>query len=48
MRSAFRGWAAEETNYPREVAEAALAHSIAESATEAAYCGRTYTSAGSH
>ena len=37
MRTAFRGWAAEETNYPREVAEAALAHSIAENATEAAY-----------
>ncbi len=37
MRTAFRGWTAEETSYPRAVAEAALAHSIAENATEAAY-----------
>ena len=37
MRTAFRGWTAEETNHPRAVGEAALAHSIAENATEAAY-----------
>ena len=36
MRSAFRDWAAESTNFPREVCEMALAHTI-ESDTEAAY-----------
>ena len=36
FRSAFRDWAAEETNYPGEVAEAALAHSVANK-VEAAY-----------
>jgi integrase len=36
MRSAFRDWAAEQTNFPREVAEAALAHIVADR-TEAAY-----------
>ena len=36
FRSTFRDWAAEETHYPREVAEMALAHTI-ESQTEAAY-----------
>ena len=36
FRSAFRDWAAEKTNYPSEVAEAALAHTIA-SKVEAAY-----------
>lgn len=36
MRSTFRDWAAERTNYPREVAEMALAHTIG-SAVEAAY-----------
>ncbi|VTU36245.1 tyrosine-type recombinase/integrase [Variovorax sp. PBL-E5] len=35
-RSTFRDWAAERTNYPREMAEMALAHTI-ESAVEAAY-----------
>ena len=35
-RSTFRDWAAEHTNYPREIAEMALAHTIA-SAVEAAY-----------
>jgi integrase len=35
-RSTFRDWAAEQTNFPREVAEAALAHVIADR-TEAAY-----------
>jgi len=28
FRSSFRDWAAEQTNFPREVAEAALAHAI--------------------
>jgi integrase len=36
MRSAFRDWAAERTNYPREVVEAALAHAN-ENKTEDAY-----------
>ena len=36
FRSSFRDWAAEQTNYPREVAEAALAHAI-QSRVEAAY-----------
>ena len=28
FRSSFRDWAAEETDHPREVAEAALAHKV--------------------
>lgn len=36
FRSTFRDWASESTNYPREVCEQALAHSIAD-AVEAAY-----------
>lgn len=36
FRSSFRDWIAEETEYPNEVAEAALAHAI-ESKTERAY-----------
>jgi integrase len=36
LRSTFRDWAAECTNFPREVAEAALAH-VLEDKTEAAY-----------
>jgi integrase len=36
FRSSFRDWCSERTNYPREVAEQALAHSIG-SAVEAAY-----------
>jgi integrase len=36
FRSTFRDWAAERTNFPREIAEAALAH-VLESKTEAAY-----------
>ncbi|RZI79906.1 MAG: DUF4102 domain-containing protein [Rubrivivax sp.] len=36
FRSTFRDWAAERTNYPREVAEMALAHVIANK-VEAAY-----------
>lgn len=36
FRSAFRDWAAEETNYTNEVAEMALAHTIKDK-TEAAY-----------
>jgi integrase len=36
FRSAFRDWAAESTNFPNEVCEAALAHAI-ENRVEAAY-----------
>src|SRR5262249_7935397 len=36
FQSSFRDWAAEQTNFPREVAEMALAHAI-ESKVEAAY-----------
>jgi integrase len=36
FRSSFRDWAGEQTNYPREVVEMALAH-VVENKTEAAY-----------
>jgi len=36
FRSSFRDWAGERTNYPRELAESALAHTL-ESKVEAAY-----------
>ena len=36
FRSTFRDWAAEQTNFPREVCEAALAHTL-DSKVEAAY-----------
>lgn len=36
LRSTFRDWAAEDTDYPREVAEMALAHAISDK-VEAAY-----------
>lgn len=36
FRSTFRDWAAEQTNFPREVAEMALAHTVADK-VEAAY-----------
>jgi len=36
FRSSFRDWAAEQTNYPRELAEIALAHALKDK-TEAAY-----------
>ena len=36
FRSTFRDWAAEETNHPREVIEAALAH-VVRNRVEAAY-----------
>jgi hypothetical protein len=36
FRSALRDWAGEETHFPREVCEAALAH-VAGDATERAY-----------
>jgi integrase len=41
MRSCFRTWAAERTNYPREIAEAALAH-INGDRVEAAYLRTTH------
>ena len=36
FRSSFRDWAAERTNHPREVIEAALAHTV-QNKVEAAY-----------
>lgn len=36
FRSTFRDWCAEATNYPREIAEAALAHTL-KNKTEASY-----------
>lgn len=36
FRSAFRDWASEQTDFPREVCEMALAHSV-ENKVEAAY-----------
>ena len=36
FRSSFRNWAAEETDHPREVLEAALAHKV-RNQVEAAY-----------
>ncbi len=36
FRSSFRGWAAEETDHPREVTEAALVH-VVQNRVEAAY-----------
>ena len=36
FRSSFRDWAAERTDHPREVIEAALAH-VVRNQTEAAY-----------
>jgi integrase len=41
LRSSFSTWAAEKTDYPREVVEAALAHQIAD-AVEAAYKRTTF------
>ena len=35
FRSAFRDWAGNETNFPREVAEAALAHVVGDAAEQA-------------
>jgi integrase len=35
FRSTFRTWAAETTNYPHDVAEAALAHTIPEAVVRA-------------
>ena len=43
FRSPFRGWAAEETDHPREVIKAALAHMV-QNKVEAAYRGRTCSS----
>jgi len=36
FRSSFRTWAAERTNYPREICEVALAHTVGDE-TERAY-----------
>ncbi|MDB5575871.1 MAG: integrase [Bradyrhizobium sp.] len=36
LRSSFRDWCGDETDFPREIAEAALAHAV-ENDVEAAY-----------
>jgi integrase len=41
FRSTFRDWVAEQTNYPREIAEAALAHQLADK-VEHAYARTDY------
>ena len=46
FRSTFRDWAAEETNHPREVIEAALAHMVQESGRGGRTRDRTCSSAG--
>ena len=45
FRSSFRDWAAERTNTPREVVEAALAHTV-QNPTEAAYAAVISLSVG--
>ncbi len=40
FRSTFRDWCAEATNYPREVAEAALAHTLRDKTEAACWGGR--------
>ena len=40
FRSSFRDWASEETNHPREVVEAALAHQVKDK-VEVAYARST-------
>ena len=45
FRSSLRNRAADETNHPREVVEAPLAHVVANQ-TEAAYRGPTCSSGG--
>jgi integrase len=35
IRSAFKTWGSERTNYPREIIEAALAHVIGDAAEQA-------------
>ena len=39
FRSAFRDWAGERTNFPREVAEAALTHVVGDLTEQAYRCG---------
>jgi integrase len=41
FRSSFRDWCAEQTNYPREVCEHALAHQLPDK-VEAAYLRTDY------
>ena len=44
FRSSFRDWAAEETNHPREVIEAALAHMWSRTGSRRRIGARTYSS----
>ena len=45
FRSSFRNWAAEKTDHPREVIEAALAH-VVQNKAEAAYARSDLSSVG--
>ena len=45
FRSSFRDWAAERTSIPREVVEAALAHTV-QNSTEVAYARAVISSSG--
>jgi integrase len=46
FRSTFRMWAAETTNYPREVAEHALAHQLPDAVERAYQRGSQFTKRG--
>ena len=45
FRSSFRDWVGNETNFPREVAEAALAHVIGDAAEQAYGAGMLWRNA---
>ena len=45
MRASFKNWASETTNFPNEVSEMALAHSISNK-VEAAYRGNLFGERG--
>ena len=46
FRSSFRDWASEETDHPREVVEAALAHVVKNQRSRQRTAARTCSSAG--
>jgi integrase len=48
FRSTFRMWAAESTNYPREVAEHALAHQLPDTVERAYLRGSQFSKRGLH
>jgi hypothetical protein len=48
FRSSFRDWAAETTNFPREVAEAALAHAVGDKVEGPPIVGATCSRSGAN